>query len=117
MISFVPKLKKEYQIGLITDNKADRIDEILHFYDLTDLFDTVVVSAACKCGKTDRKIFEMALDSLHGRADECIFIDNSLKNLVVPAKMGMRTILFDDQVRDYSALRNSLSGVLSVNPL
>lgn len=117
MISFVRELKKEYRIGLITDNKADRIEEILNYHSLSGLFDTVIVSAACKCGKTDKKIFELALNSLHVRAKDCIFIDNSHKNLVVPAEMGIHTILFDDQVRDHSGFRKSLFDILSVNPL
>lgn len=45
-------------------------------------------------------------------AEECIFIDNTAKNLIVPAEMGMRTILFDDENRDFELFVRSLNAVL-----
>lgn len=65
MISLVRELKTKYKIGLITDNKVDRITKILEYHNLTDLFDVVTISAECKCGKKDRKIFDVTLETLN----------------------------------------------------
>lgn len=112
MLSLVRKLKTKYKIGMITDNKVDRITEILKFNNLTDLFDVVTISAECKCGKNDRKIFDITLDSLNVKPDECVFIDNSEKNLVVPQELGIHTILFNDENRNIEKFKKQLNKLL-----
>lgn len=112
MISFVRELKTKYKIGMITDNKVDRITEILNFHKLTDLFDVVTISAECKCGKNDRKIFDITLESLSVEPSDCVFIDNSEKNLVVPQEIGIHTILFDDKNRNIWQLKEQLRKLL-----
>ena len=112
MFSIVKQLKEKYLIGMITDNKVDRIDTILKHHRLTDLFDTVTVSAKCKCGKNDRKIFDITLEALNVEPSECVFIDNSEKNLIVPNEIGMHTILFDDENRDINEFKKQLSKLL-----
>ena len=39
--------------------------------------------------------YTTALDALPLRAHDCLFIDNSQKNLAVPEKRGMATMWFD----------------------
>ena len=96
------------RIGLVTDNKADRVEAILDHNDLRGLFDAVSISARVGSGKASRAIFEDALEKLGVAPEACIFIDNTAQNLVVPAEMGMVTHLFDDQARDTEALRARL---------
>lgn len=112
MISIVKQLKEKYLIGMITDNKVDRIETILNYNCLTDLFDVVTVSAQCKCGKNDRRIFDITIEALDVEACECIFIDNSETNLIVPNEMGIHTVLFDDEKRDLNKFKMKLSGLL-----
>lgn len=97
---------------MITDNKVDRITEILDFHNLTDLFDVVTISAECKCGKSDRKIFDITLNSLNVEPSDCVFIDNSEKNLVVPQEIGIHTILFDDENRNIEKFKKQLNKLL-----
>jgi len=101
MIGLVKELKKSYLIGMVTDNKSDRIETILKSHNLEEYFDVVAVSAKVHSGKENEEIFKYLLDSLEVEASECIFIDNTAKNLIVPEKMGMQTILFDDEGRDF----------------
>lgn len=112
MLSLVRELKASYKIGLITDNKVDRIREILSFHNLEDLFDVVTVSAEVKCGKTERAIFDKTLEALNVAPDQSVFIDNSQKNLVVPAELGMHTILFDDEKRNIGEFKGMLMQLL-----
>lgn len=103
MISLVKQLKERYLIGMVTDNKADRIDTILDYRELRKYFDVVAVSANVHSGKERPEIFEYVLDTLKVSAGECVFIDNTEKNLTVPKQMGMETIFYDDANRDYDA--------------
>lgn len=109
MLALVQELKKTYLIGMITDNKQDRIDEILTWNDLDELFDVVSVSARHHCRKTEKGIFERTLAAFKAAPEECIFIDNTEKNLTVPKQLGMHTIFFDDEKRDMAQLKAALS--------
>lgn len=71
-------------------------------------FDVVAVSAEQHSGKSDYKIFQYVLDTLKVTAQECVFIDNTEKNLVVPNEMGMGTIMFDDETRDFAQFKARL---------
>lgn len=98
-------------IGLVTDNKADRIAAILAHYGLEELFDVVSISANVGSGKQEQAIFRDVLEKLRTAAggdvppEACIFIDNTAHNLPAARALGMTTYLFDDQARDVEQLR------------
>lgn len=108
MLEFVEELKKTYKIGMITDNKCDRIEAILRFNKLNSLFDVVSISAEYQSGKEERTIFEKTRLLLNVIPSECVFIDNTKKNLVIPQQIGMHTILFDDEIRNIAAFKERL---------
>lgn len=112
MINLVKKLKERYSIGMVTDNKCDRIQTILDYRDLNQYFDVVAVSADIHSGKDSYAIFEYVLNTLNVSANECVFIDNTEKNLVVPKQMGMATILFDDENRDFDMFLRELESII-----
>ena len=70
--------------------------DYIEYNDLGQYFDAVSISSRVHSGKTERYIFEDALIKLNVSPEECMFIDNTEENLVVPANMGMQTILFDN---------------------
>lgn len=113
MIALVQKLKEKYLIGMVTDNKYDRISTILDYRGLKPYFDVVAISACVHSGKDNRIIFEYVLSTLNLSACECVFIDNTERNLVIPKQMGMSTILYDDDNRDFDLLVNDLQSILS----
>ena len=104
MLDYIKKKRKDYLIGMITDNKADRINTIVDNTVLKDLLDVVIISANVHSRKIEKKIFEEALKESGLKAEECVFIDNTAANLVVPSEMGFTTIYFDDEKRDFSSL-------------
>lgn len=112
MFRYIKELKDSYYIGMVTDNKVDRIETILKHNHYEDYFDVVAISAMLHSGKEDSQIFQYVLDHIKVKATECVFIDNKAENLVVPARMGMKTILFDDENRDFHAFAQSLSVTL-----
>ena len=105
MIDIAYKLKENgYKIGMITDNKCDRIDSIIAHHKWNDLFDTLSISADCGSGKRQQDIFINALDKLRENAEKCVFIDNKMDNLTMPKTLGMATLFFDDAKRDIQKL-------------
>jgi len=112
LLAYIKELEKDYIIGMITDNKVDRIETILENTELKDLFDVVIISAGVHAQKTESKIFEEALRMAELNPMECVFIDNTAMNLEVPSKMGFQTILFDDDKRDIAEFKDRLSKIL-----
>jgi putative hydrolase of the HAD superfamily len=109
MHDFVKTIKRQkLKTALITDNKIDRIKIITKKYELNKIFDVIIVSAKIGFGKDNNKIFEIALNKADVKSDECIFIDNQEKNLIIPMNMGINTILFDDKKRDMENLKNEI---------
>ena len=105
MMELVAKLKeKNYKIGMVTDNKKDRIDNIVQYYDWDKVFDKITISAEVGSGKDCNEIFERTIDSLNVNADECVFIDNQEKNLIIPRSMKMNVVYFDHIERNYEQL-------------
>ena len=113
MIALAKRLKPDYAIGMITDNKCDRIDEIVRHHGWHKLFDVISVSAAFHSGKTDERIFNETLSALGIRPEESVFIDNTAKNLIIPEQLGMHTILFDDANRNIAQFTEQLHRVLN----
>ena len=108
MFSLVRRLKGKYSLGIITDNKKDRIDHLRSFQALDLLFDPIVVSSEIGSNKDSEAIFLEALNYLGLEPEMCIFIDNNRANFLAPSALGMRTIFHDDEKNDIDGLVRSL---------
>ena len=108
MLQIARALRSRYAVGIVTDNKKDRIDLLKKLHKLSSLFDPIAVSAEIGAGKDSPRMFLEVVHRLGVRPDECIFIDNSRKNLVAPGALGIKTIYFDDERQDFDALLAAL---------
>jgi HAD superfamily hydrolase (TIGR01509 family) len=113
MFSLVRRLRGSYYLGIITDNKKDRIDHLKKYQDLESLFSPIVVSSELGASKESTHIFLHALNCVVARPEECVFIDNNKDNLVAPSALGMKTVYHDDAKNDIEALVRAL-GTLGV---
>jgi putative hydrolase of the HAD superfamily len=105
MHELVLKIKdKNIKTGLITDNKADRIDHINKIFNLDKYFDIISVSGKLGYGKESDKIFIKTLEELKIKPEESIFIDNHENNLIIPKKMRIKKIYFNDEEKDMAKL-------------
>lgn len=109
MLTLVESLKKNsYKTAVITNNKSDRIKMIWQFNKLDRYFDTVKVSADIGSGKDEAVIFKKTLSDLNMHGADCVFIDNTKNNLIIPKKMGMKTIFYDYSKKDFKGMLNQL---------
>jgi len=109
MFELALRLRERYKIGIITDNKKDRMDYLRTFQRLDELFDSVVVSAEVGYDKRNERIFQKALLSLNTQPENTIFIDNTKENLIIPGEMGFKTILFDQKTNNIDSLMHELT--------
>ena len=108
MIDLVKRIKKNNKTGLITDNKKDRIDAAKIDYKLAELFEVISVSAEIGSQKTKEMIFNRTSTQLSVRNDECVYIDNQESNLVIPNKLGMKTIFYNHKENNIKRLVTEL---------
>ena len=108
MLDAARRLRGSHAVGIVTDNKRDRVDRLAALHALDAVFDPIVVSADRGSGKTGAAIFRHALDRLGVHPHETVFIDNTPRNLVAPAALGMHAIHFDDARNDVAGLVDTL---------
>lgn len=106
MFAVIEQLRKRYRLGIITDNATERMALLNEAMRLPEIFDPIIVSATVRASKTDgtTAIFDAALEAAACEASESGFIDNQERNLVTPARMGMKTYWHDDAKNDVSLL-------------
>ncbi len=104
MLELAKKVKDVgFKIGIITDNNSERVSTIL--LDKVHIeFDFILVSEELKMLKVDPELFSM----VKGRYGNSVFIDNNKKNCEVASASGIDGIYFDDGLRDYTSLEQSL---------
>ena len=117
MFSLARQLKASYFVGIITDNKKDRIDHLKQTQDLEALFSPIVVSAEIGTSKESMEIFLHALNCTAVNPEESVFIDNNRDNFVAPNALGFKTVFHDDETNDIAALVRTLNtlGVVAGN--
>jgi 2-haloacid dehalogenase len=83
-----------YRLVGLTNWSAEKFRLTRRRYELFDLFDEIVVSGEVQMMKPERGIFELTLRRLGLRAEQCLFIDDSVKNVEAAAAMGFEVIHF-----------------------
>ena len=101
-IPFAEKYYREYDFVLLSNDVSEWSAYITEYHNLDRYFRAKIVSGDVKCRKPDRKIYEIALKTTGKRADECIFIDNSVENLNVAADLGIIPVLFNRDNVEYT---------------
>ncbi|MFA6274452.1 MAG: HAD-IA family hydrolase [Candidatus Paceibacterota bacterium] len=94
LIEIIKDLKKKnYQIGLISNNYIGLRQELID-YKIIDLFDSIVVSSEVGCQKPQPEIFEILFKELKVKSNEVIFVDDSMSSLVGAENIGYIPILY-----------------------
>ena len=99
--TFAENMKKKYTFALLSNDVADWSRYITEYHKLNEYFPIKIVSADSYCRKPEKKIYYIALERLGVPAKECIFIDNSVKNLQTASEFGIDTILFNRDNEEY----------------
>lgn len=86
-------LKSKYRLSLITNGRTEiqygKIDRL----GIRNMFEVIVVSEEAGVKKPDPRIFEIAVERLKLRPDECVFVGDHPRNDIEGAgKMGMQTV-------------------------
>ena len=87
---------KGYKLGLLSVHAKEWIEYCEYQFDYHKLFDSRVYSFEVAVSKPDKRAFEIILEKLEVQPLECLFIDDSKRNLQTAKEIGMNTLLFRD---------------------
>jgi len=96
--------QKGYPLYGLSNWSAETFPYAREKYDFFDLLDDMVISGAVGFVKPEPEIYHIMLDKIGRPAQECLFIDDSLPNILQANTMGFITIHFQSAEQ----LRNEL---------
>lgn len=97
-VKLIAILKSEYKLYGLTNWSAETFPIALKKYSFLQEFDGIVVSGTEKLIKPDPKIFNLLLNRYQLKAQESVFIDDNIKNIIAAKEIGFSTIHIDDNI-------------------
>ena len=89
-------LRERYPLAIVTDAQAAYTRGELHKAGLLDYFDPIVISGDYGYRKPDRRLFQMALDTMGLAAQNTLYVGNDMHRDIFGAReAGMTTVMVD----------------------
>lgn len=83
-----------YPLYGLSNWSAEKYALVKDKYPFFSWFDGVVISGEVRLIKPDPRIFQLLLERIGRPAGECLFIDDSAKNISIAGELGFETIHF-----------------------
>jgi 2-haloacid dehalogenase len=81
-----------YPLYLLSNFSAEKFEIVKQKYDFVGIFDDLIISGEHKLLKPDPAIYHFTLNRIKYKANECVFIDDSLANVESARNIGFYTI-------------------------
>ena len=96
------KIRETCKLGLVSNfTCAQVVHESMKRLGITQYFNSVIISQECGWRKPHKKIFTEALEKLHVKPEEAVFIgDNPFEDIKGAADAGMKTVFVCSQFLD-----------------
>ncbi len=89
-------LRERYPLAIVTDAQAAYTRGELHKAGLLDYFDPIVISGDYGYRKPDRRLFQLALDTMGVAAQNTLYVGNDMHRDIFGAReAGMTTVMVD----------------------
>jgi putative hydrolase of the HAD superfamily len=80
--------------GLLSNSWGDGGFDVYTGYDLSVIFDAVVISHQVGLRKPEAPIYELAASKLGRKPADCVFVDDTAANVVTARELGMAAVHF-----------------------
>lgn len=100
--TFAEEYNKRLDFCLLSNDVPEWSEFLTAYYHLNPFFKEKIVSGEVHIRKPDRRIFLYALDRLKCKPEDCIFVDNSVKNLLAAEELGIQVVLFNRDGETYN---------------
>lgn len=93
MLSFIEEIKNKIsKIAILSNMPLPILEKMEKSFPWLIMFDTVIFSCRAGMVKPEPDIYRMCLSELALKAEDCLFIDDSEKNILGAQKVGLNTI-------------------------
>lgn len=107
LLNMILKLRKKYKTALLTDNFEVMVGIIeKEIGGFSKYFDVVILSYIEKMVKIRDEMFNKVLKKLEEKPENCIFVDDRPRNIEVAKRLGLNTILYEDNEQFQKELSN-----------
>lgn len=101
---FAEKYSVQMEFNLLSNDVSEWSEFLTEYHQLNSYFSDKIVSGDVAMRKPDKNIFLHTIERLKCKPEDCIFVDNSVKNLLVAEEVGMQTVLFDRDGEEYDGI-------------
>lgn len=106
-VQIVRALKEAgWPLYLLSNFSVEKFKLIEHKYQVFECFDDKIISGEHKSVKPAPEIFLITLQRIGWKAEECLFIDDSIANIETAQKLGFQTIHFQSPTQLLADLRS-----------
>ena len=117
--AFAERYSESYDFCLLSNDVLEWSEFLTDYHGLNPYFKDKIVSGEVHMRKPDKEMFTYTMERLGCSPKQCIFIDNSVSNLLAAEELGIQTILFNRDgveyggriVDDFKALGEMLDGM------
>lgn len=96
MLNVLQTIKKQVQVGIITNGSTQRQKAKITHTGLASYFDVILISEEVGLTKPDKRIFELALNQLHVQPEEALFVGDDLEKDIAGCQQArMKGIWFN----------------------
>lgn len=100
------RLKKQgFKLGLLSIHPKEWIEYNSTKFDYHRFFDAILYSFEAELSKPNKKAYEIILEKLDSKPEECIFVDDNQANLNPARELGMKTVFFESASQIESEFR------------
>jgi len=97
---------KNFKLGIVTDATREKALTRLKAMEITNFFDVIITYDESKVKKPEELPFRLAMEKIGVRPEETIFVGDSLRRDIEPAKkIGMKTLLIK-KYQDLKKIKN-----------
>jgi epoxide hydrolase-like predicted phosphatase len=110
MIELIRELKASGQrTAMLTNNVREWEPLWRSKLPVDEIFEVVVDSAFVGARKPEARIYELTLERIGMRAEECVFIDDMLLNIEAARELGFTAVHFQDNEQTIAEIRTALA--------
>ena len=105
LIEKIKLIRKKFKVGAVS-NMFDSTAQF-HQRQRLFLFFKPNLAISCRIGftKSDIKLYAKVISAMQVKGNECLFVDDKEKNLVMAKEFGMKTLLFSDNKKLFKELK------------
>ena len=123
-LKLAPRFKERFALALLSNDVKEWSSYLRNKFGLNEIFDEVIISGDVGIRKPDKEIYTLLLDRIKTSPNNCIFVDDKLRNLEPASKLGIKTIRFirekekipfcsEFEVRSFHELKSVLNNFYS----